>query len=231
MELQTGLQAKFVQARKFAVVEENIPGLDYSVELRVKAARTKKFTSGSTKTDPLTGNVTSNIKNNYKSLISVDFKVYRTATGQVLVQDNIKTTSSRNNLPLLKNITVEKLYNAIHEQIFPHRIAKVSGNEVIVASGGDTMRVGDVYEVYSLSEEIFDPYTGESLGQEETKTSELKITRVLPKLSYAKISGKGSVKKHDIIRKKKRIPSKPKQVKADKTNTIKSPITLQEIVW
>ncbi|HJE29780.1 MAG TPA: hypothetical protein K8U95_11410, partial [Pseudomonas nitrititolerans] len=43
--------------------------------------------------------------------------------------------------------------------------------------------------VYFLGEEMFDPYTKESLGQMEEKVADIQVVRVNAKTTYAKIVG------------------------------------------
>jgi hypothetical protein len=44
-----------------------------------------------------------------------------------------------------------------------------------------------VYEVFRKGKEVLDPTTQEVLGQDEYKVASLKVTRILPKFSYAQI--------------------------------------------
>jgi hypothetical protein len=44
-----------------------------------------------------------------------------------------------------------------------------------------------VYEVFTKGKTIVDPQTHEVLGQDEGKVATLKVVRILPKFSYAKI--------------------------------------------
>ena len=54
------------------------------------------------------------------------------------------------------------------------------------------MKKGAIYAVYSVGEKIIDPYTGESLGAEESQIATLKITEVKPKYSVGTLE-KGNI--------------------------------------
>jgi len=207
-DISLGLQQKFVQARKFAVVENKaLEGLDYILTLNVTSSKTDKKRHDNSRTVALTGEYIEDIQVTYHSHIKVVYKVTKVATGQVVAQDTIKTTSSRNNLTYLRNLTVDKLFTAIHDHIYPLRIAKVTGKDVIIATGGDTLKSGDLYDVFAIGEEIVDPYTGESLGTKQIKVGVIKITETHPKYSEAIVvdNNHSNVAISDIIRKKKAI--------------------------
>ena len=49
------------------------------------------------------------------------------------------------------------------------------------------MKSDAVYEVFTKGKPILDPQTQEVLGQDEQKVASLKVTRILPKFSYAQV--------------------------------------------
>ncbi len=72
--------------------------------------------------------------------------------------------------------------------IYPIRVVKRQANgEIILNQGGVTVSNGDVLDVFSKGEKVIDPYTGESLGSSESWVATIKISRVIPKMSYARI--------------------------------------------
>jgi hypothetical protein len=71
--------------------------------------------------------------------------------------------------------------------IYPMTILSVNANNVVIGSGGDDIKIGQHYRVMSLGAELKDPYTGESLGRQETLIGEIEITDVQFKTSQAKI--------------------------------------------
>ncbi len=79
------------------------------------------------------------------------------------------------------------------------KIIKISGNQVYINSGrADGEKVGHVYGVYRVGEEMTDPDTGESLGSEEEKVGTAKVVKVNPKYSIAET--KAAVQKTDILK-------------------------------
>jgi len=57
----------------------------------------------------------------------------------------------------------------------------------VLNQGGKTLQQGDRLDVYFLGEELFDPYTKESLGQMEEKIAVVEVVRVNAKTTYAKV--------------------------------------------
>ena len=82
---------------------------------------------------------------------------------------------------------VEKIGNIIVESIYPIRIISASATQVVLGQGGKTIKIGDIYKVYQLGENMIDPYTNETLGREEIEVGALKILTVRPKFSDARI--------------------------------------------
>ncbi|PKM97645.1 MAG: hypothetical protein CVU79_07355 [Elusimicrobia bacterium HGW-Elusimicrobia-3] len=79
------------------------------------------------------------------------------------------------------------------------KIIKISGNQVYINSGSaDGEKVGRVYGVYRMGEDMVDPDTGESLGSEEEKIGTAKVVKVNPKFSVAET--KAAVQKTDILK-------------------------------
>ena len=74
------------------------------------------------------------------------------------------------------------------ETIYPFKVAGLNGTEeVILNRGGDDLSVGQRFDLCNLGQEIKDPSTGESLGLAERRVATIEVTRVLPKVAYAKV--------------------------------------------
>jgi hypothetical protein len=152
---------------------------------------------------------------------SVEYKVIIVATGQSKWSDIVNINI---NPATMRSLTQGKTDNILHRDIMDY-IAKIISNAMIaniyptkivgvsqrlknitLGQGGNSFKVGEILDVMALGEEFFDPYTGESLGQDEEKVATAKVTRVLPKFTKAKIIS-GDIKfiqKGDIVR---RAPS------------------------
>ena len=80
----------------------------------------------------------------------------------------------------------QKITNAAVGYIFPVLVMQVRGDDIFVNRGeGAGINPGEIYEIYSVGEDMIDPATNESLGSEEILLGEVKITRVNPKFSIA----------------------------------------------
>ena len=66
-------------------------------------------------------------------------------------------------------------------------VESISGEVLVLGSGGDILRVGESLNLIELGDEILDSYTGESLGRIERIIGTVKITQVDSGLSYAKV--------------------------------------------
>jgi hypothetical protein len=91
----------------------------------------------------------------------------------------------------------------MHETVFPIKVLAINGDsEVVLNRGGDGIKVGDVYELFTLGPVVNDPDTGEGM-QVEQKSGEVTILRVTPKMSYASvISRSGQIVNDSLCRKK-----------------------------
>jgi curli biogenesis system outer membrane secretion channel CsgG len=85
---------------------------------------------------------------------------------------------------------------------FEARIIKTSESELLIRAGKMVgAEVGDQFAVYSLGEELIDPYTGESLGREEERIGVVRVTQVKQKYSKAvPVGNLGPAKPGDLIR-------------------------------
>jgi hypothetical protein len=141
---------------------------------------------------------------------AIGFKVLKVESGQTVLS---KRFDLKNLKPeVLGGSKVESsvadalgifISNQLHETVFPIKVLALNGDsEVVLNRGGDALAVGDVYEIFTLGPVVKDPDTGESL-QLESKSGEITIFRVTPKMSYGTISNRtGTVVPESICRKK-----------------------------
>ncbi|RRU05710.1 CsgG/HfaB family protein [Stenotrophomonas sp. 278] len=78
---------------------------------------------------------------------------------------------------------------AIITEIFPVSVVSVSGDQVVLSQGGDSLKVGQRWQAVSLGEELKDPQTGRSLGRSEMPCCTIRIDRVASQTSYGTIEG------------------------------------------
>ena len=146
---------------------------------------------------------------NYSASFIVDYRIIVMATRQVKWANTISLSFDNSDLlkidpdlrqdnlgqVIITTAAKKIVYNAM-DNIYPIRVVKVeqNSNTIILNQGGVSLAVGESLDVFSIGENVKDPYTGESLGAVETWVADAEITRVNPKMSYAKII-KGDIAK------------------------------------
>jgi len=85
-------------------------------------------------------------------------------------------------------MAANQLVEKIIDQLYPIRIASIDKDgQVIINQGGSRIAVGQLLNIYSQGKELFDADTKESLGTTEILVATIRIDKVLPRLSYAKL--------------------------------------------
>ncbi|MEA1915932.1 MAG: CsgG/HfaB family protein [Campylobacterota bacterium] len=140
----------------------------------------------------------------------VDYRIIVLGTSQVKWSDTAVLevdTNSNSSTDIALQDALNKLSayitNSLLNNIYPIKIAKITPmGEIILNQGGSLVQKGSIFNVYKIGDKIYDPYTKESLGYEETKVGEITITKVNPKNSYATAtrSSLSLMKKGDICR-------------------------------
>ena len=146
----------------------------------------------------------------------VQLRVIRVATRQTVLAASFNVAemeSLRLDGPKPELFVFETLGRRISarilETIYPPKVAAINGpDEVVVNRGGESFEVGQQFEVFNLGNEITDPSTGESLGRSERKVGLLEISRVLPKVCYARVlEAKEPIRLEAVCR----LPQKPQK--------------------
>ncbi len=104
----------------------------------------------------------------------------------------------------------------IMKKMFPLLLVKIASNkELYLNQGGNTIKEGDMYQVYSLGDELIDPISNRLLGYEETEIGIVKIKEVLPNFCKAEwLSGDFNAITYDTVfrpQKTKKVEKEPKQ--------------------
>ncbi len=85
-------------------------------------------------------------------------------------------------------MAANQLVETVIDQIYPVRIAGITGDgQIIINQGGSRISAGQLFDIYSQGKELFDVDTHESLGTTETLVATIKVEKVLPRMSYAKL--------------------------------------------
>jgi len=170
----------------------NVLGADYIVVGNLRALRSTR----NVKTLQLTGETITS----YSGTAQLDYKIILAATRQVKWSDSVSINFGDAGIRgLLSKYgssqagmtaeLAERLVDGALSNIYPMRIVAIKGKTVVLNQGGKTLKAGDKLSVYFLGEEMFDPYTKESLGQMEDKVADIQVVRVNAKTTYAKIVG------------------------------------------
>jgi hypothetical protein len=138
----------------------------------------------------------------YSAEIDIDYRIIVLATRQVKWSDTISLSIDQEDID---RITRNKQDNAASQAILSH-FASIISNQltsniyplrvvsksidrvtVVLNQGGKSLAEGDKLKIMSLGENVVDPYTGESLGQQEHTIATIEIIKVMPKMSIAKV--------------------------------------------
>ena len=138
---------------------------------------------------------------------SIIAKIYDSSTGKLLESANFQTGNGEfKQIQQERNYTVkdgelsdemmvavsrslaEKIANRVVDVLFPAKVLVKRDNTVTINRGeGAGVAEGDTFNVFALGAEMIDPDTKESLGREEVKVGQVKISQVNPKTSLATI--------------------------------------------
>ena len=206
--VSASLEAYLTQTRKFAMIDRrfteksnrelagvnsrNAP-IEETVKVGVRVgadfivlAALKSFSPQQQQQQRVTGRVVT------RSLVPVgiDVRVIDIATGQ------IKFAQTYNNPGRLPSSVSLSQYAAdigadlgqvIGTAIYPIAVVSGTESEVTLNQGGDTVQVGRIYRLVTLGQNLVDPYTRESLGQEEREVARAEIISVTDRTATAKV--------------------------------------------
>lgn len=134
----------------------------------------------------------------YRGNAQVSYKIIQAPTRQVKWSDTVtmkfddddirrmlqKFGSSQSGIlyAVAEDIVQDALAN-----IYPMRVVAVKGKTVVINQGGKSLKKGDVFDVFFVGDEMFDPYTKESLGYLEEKIGRIKVVKAMDKVTYTKL--------------------------------------------
>jgi len=100
------------------------------------------------------------------------------------------------------NKVVDLITGAMDKIPWSGKIIAVNADKTVSIKPGSKggIKVGDVFTVYSVGEEVIDPETGASLGAEETKAGTIEVTVVNEQFAKAKVLTGSGFKKLDSVR-------------------------------
>ena len=206
--VSAALEAYLTQTRKFAMIDRrfteksnrelagvnsrNAP-IEETVKVGVRVgadfivlAALKSFSPQQQQQQRVTGRVVT------RSLVPVgiDVRVIDIATGQIKFA---QTYSNPGRLPSSVSLSQyaadigADLGQVIGTAIYPIAVVSGAESEVTLNQGGDTVQVGRIYRLVTLGQNLVDPYTRESLGQEEREVARAEIISVTDRTATAKV--------------------------------------------
>jgi TolB-like protein len=82
-----------------------------------------------------------------------------------------------------------QITDMVSDYLQPVRVAAVKdGGMLILNQGGKRFAEGDLLEVSQMGADVIDPDTGKSLGKEVAMIVTVKVTKILPRMSYAMLT-------------------------------------------
>lgn len=214
--LRDSLLANLTQTRRFAVVDRSndrayesemalitgpnanpaeraragqVLGADYVVtgHLMVEAARTVgRAAQATSRALELNGEVVTNTTPSTLRVLpgslSTSFEVIEIATRQIKFAARIDLPGQ--DLDALAQAIASRITNAI----YPPRLVDIDDPQaVIINQGGSALNTGQRFRVMQEGRELFDPYSGESLGEKEVPIAVIEVIGVGDKVSRAKV--------------------------------------------
>jgi len=174
-----------VQSRNAPIEETVKVGMRVGADYMVLAAL-KEFDSEESSQPRLSGRVVSRTQVS----VSVDVRVIDIATGQIKFAQSYVDARRLGQGRTVAHYAAEvgeDIGQVIGTAIYPITVVAASGDSATLNQGGDTVRVGRVYRVVRLGQPIVDPYTRESLGQEEVDVARIEITSVTDRTSSGRV--------------------------------------------
>lgn len=171
---------------RYAPIEETVKvgmrvGADYVVLAHVKAFDVQEQAER---------RVTGRTVTRLRAEIGIDLRVLDVATGQIKFAHSYVHPGRLPAGMTLTQLSAEigaDLGQLINTAIYPLAVVAATGDQLTLNQGGDTVQVGRVYRIVTLGKALVDPYTRESLGQEEAEVARAEVTAVTDRTATAKV--------------------------------------------
>jgi curli biogenesis system outer membrane secretion channel CsgG len=195
------LKEKQILISDDAPIEEKVRlgevlGTDYMVVGTIRQAEI----TVTEKTSPIIGSKS----RRFKAYMDVEYRVIVGPTRQVASADQLRIKLEDDQVKALmeewqsddidyremEQELVKRAANDIadlvSETLYPIRVAAVQQDGMLILNqGGNRFAEGDILEVNRIGEDVVDPETGTSLGKQQVQLGAVKVTKILPRFSYA----------------------------------------------
>lgn len=104
-------------------------------------------------------------------------------------------------LVAITRMMAEKIAGRVLDVIYPARILVRTNQQVTINRGDGTgIKENDVWDVFALGQEMIDPDTGVSYGQEEIMIGKVRVNRVTPQFSTAEVLEDSGIERGAVLR-------------------------------
>jgi len=153
--------------------------------------------------------------------VDCSIQIYDTTTGRLIesarfrgkdfsVSRDSSVTADGATLTKITDRLAADILTHLVDVIYPAKVAAKLGTQITINRGeGAGVKLGQVWTVFALGDEITDPDTGEKLGRNEAEIGTITITRVTAKLSYGEVSEDNGIAVGNIVRPKQEAPATP----------------------
>ncbi|MET4576194.1 CsgG/HfaB family protein [Ottowia thiooxydans] len=127
----------------------------------------------------------------------ITLRLLNAATGEVVMSDSFEhklASADPSTLPRVINgasmvsemmdSLAGQIGGAVVTEIFPITVVSMTGDQVVLSQGGESLKTGQHWQAVSLGEELKDPQTGRSLGRHENPLGTIRVDRVSAQTSY-----------------------------------------------
>lgn len=127
----------------------------------------------------------------------ITLRLLNAATGEVVMSDTFEhklASADPSTLPRVVNgpgMVAEmmdslsgQIGSAVVTEIFPVTVVAITGDQVVLSQGGESLQAGQHWQAVLLGEELKDPQTGRSLGHHEMPLGTVRVDRVSTQTSY-----------------------------------------------
>lgn len=172
----------------------------------------------------------------------ITLRLLNAATGEVVMSDTFEhklASADPSTLPRvvdgpgmvaeMMDSLAGQIGGAVVAEIFPVTVVSMTGDQVVLSQGGESVQSGQHWLAVLLGDELKDPQTGRSLGRHEIPLGTIRVDRVSAQTSYGtlidgadSLAGKpfhpgGIVLRHKVTTKvvsSKQVESQPREASA-----------------
>ncbi|NYS60499.1 CsgG/HfaB family protein [Vreelandella salicampi] len=198
-DMRTAMTAeqRFVASGRAGLAQKAMLGRELGADYLLTARLTELDMSMKEVSNPITGERSQQ----GEGVATLEARVVIPATGQVMWSHTLTTDLAALGIDapngggfsqqVYDRLGDELTFQALNV-IYPLRVVESEPEQLVLNQGQGMVRQGQRWAVYDIGKAYKDPYHGERLGARETWQADVEISRVAPKVAYARVV-KGSV--------------------------------------